>query len=509
MSVFDKIRVRKPKYSTFDLSYEKKLSFKMGQLIPTYLEEIVPGDNFKVRSEIMLRLAPMLAPIMHRVNVFTHYFFVPNRIIWDEWEQFITGGPDGTANPTVPRWTIDDSNKATAAKGTLYDYMGMPVIDPAVNVNPTTVGLLPFRAYQKIYNEYYRDQNLENEVDITNLTAALTLRTRAWEKDYFTSALPWAQRGAEVDLPLEINYNDQSTVVRTDNGQPVSGSPGDDFQGRAGGGLFQAIGGTDNQAVRIENIESLGLTINEFRTANRLQQWLERNARGGSRYIEQIFAHFGVKSSDARLQRPEYLAGGRQPITLSEVLNTTGITEGSSGIQGGNVQGAMAGHGISVGSTNQFRRRFEEHGWVFGITSVLPRTAYQQGMHRKFKRYDKFDYYFPEFAQLGEQDIRNEEVYLDYAGTNADRNATFGYTPRYSEYKYRTSEVAGDFRDNLNFWHMGRIFDNAPALNDSFVKADPTDRIFAVQDGTDTLWCQVYHNVKATRPMPYYGTPTL
>jgi hypothetical protein len=252
--------------------------------------------------------------------------------------------------------------------------------------------------------------------------------------------------------------------------------------------------------------EGTSVTINDLRRSIKLQEWLEKNARGGARYIEQIFSHFGVKSSDARLQRVEFLGGGKTPVVISEVLQTS-ATQAPEIAE--TPLASMAGHGISVGSTHEFTKFFEEHGIVMGIMSVMPKTAYQQGTPRMFTKFDKFDYYFPEFAHLGEQEIKNKEIYTTNDATYNE--GTFGYTPRYAEYKYRESRVCGDFRSNLNFWHLGRIFSSAPNLNSAFVHPDPTtlNRIFAVtDDNTQHLWCQVYHDIKAIRPMPKFGVPS-
>ena len=241
-------------------------------------------------------------------------------------------------------------------------------------------------------------------------------------------------------------------------------------------------------------------TINELRRAFQLQKWLERNARSGSRYTEVLRAHFGVKSSDARLQRPEYLGGGRQKVSISEVLQTSETSENSP-------QGEMAGHGISIGNTNRFKAFFEEHGYVMGIMSVLPRTAYQQGIPKHLQKFDRFDYYWREFAHIGEQEIKYSEIMV--RNTSQGNNATFGYAPRYAEYKYIPSTVHGDMKDTLRAWHLGRYFETVPALNASFVKADPSTRIFNVQGNYHHLWAHIYNNVKAIRPMPVFGEPGL
>lgn len=501
--LFQSIQIRKPGKNRFDLSHEKKLSCNMGELVPVLLQEIVPGDKFRVNTELLVRFAPMKAPMMHRVNVFTHFFFVPTRLLYADWEKFITGGVTGTESPAFPLMEISEASKALFAQGTLADYLGIPSPPAAVVTNPLYVSALPFRGYQLIYNEYYRDQTLHTPVALTKdgvvagaeRDAITTLRKRCVTKDYFSSALPWAQRGGEVMLPTEsvITYKDPAVVKF--QGLPASGA----LSGGADGHLDVAGLGDGT----IDNIDSIDeqITVNELRRAIKLQEWLEKNARAGSRYIEQIFAHFGVKSSDARLQRPEYLGGGKSPVVISEVLQTS-KTDVSP-------QGHMAGHGISVGNTHQFKRFFEEHGYVIGIMSVLPAQSYQQGLPKMFSRTDKFDYYWPEFAKLGEQEVKKKEIYAAYTGANTNEDL-FGYQSRYSEYKYNPSTVHGDFKDTLSYWHMGNIYNSCPALNAAFVEANPTHRIFAVEDPSyDKLYVQLYNNVKAIRPMPIFGEPSL
>ena len=525
--LFSHIPLRRPKKNVFDLSHDVKLSLDMGQLIPIYVEDIIPGDKFRVRTEIMLRFAPMLAPIMHRVNVYTHFFFVPYRLLWKDWEDFITGGRTGAASPVFPRYSV--TGGGSVSKGTLFDYLGFPA-GQSLPVDGISFSKLPFLAYNLIYDQYYRDQNLENPIienvlplasgvtvisvsNFNGTTAPYSLRYRAWEKDYFTSALPWAQRGGEVNLPIsgELPVNGYLRSDPTQNYGQVNG--------RTQAGTANLTMSLDNPPstplgafdlnLKADLGEGVSVTINDLRRSIKLQEWLEKNARGGARYIEQIFSHFGVKSSDARLQRAEFLGGGKTPVMISEVLQTSGSPAADSPLTETPLA-TMAGHGISVGSTHEFTRFFEEHGIVMGIMSVMPKTAYQQGTPRMFTKFDKFDYYFPEFAYLGEQEIKNKEVY-----TTSDKTyneGTFGYTPRYAEYKYRESRVCGDFRDQLNYWHLGRIFSSAPNLNSTFVRPESAtlNRIFAVQDdNTQHLWCQVYHNIKAVRPMPKFGAPII
>jgi len=511
MKLFNTIKVKRPRKSKFDLSHERKMSLQMGDLVPFFVQETLPGDSFANQSEVFMRMAPMLTPIMHRMNVYTHFFFVPNRIIWNEWEDFITGGKDGTASPIHPYLSYRDSNNTYFQKKGLADYMGIPPISGAPSGN-MGLSALPFRAYTQIYNDYYRDQNLIDEIDFAKtsgmmdgaveLDKIMLMRKRAWQHDYFTSCLPWSQRGEEVTMQGEPVYSAQAQVLEADGSVSINPTGNELFQ-RDDGSITNTSDLGDPKG--LANLESVGITINELRRSTRLQEWLEKNARGGARYVEQLLSHWGVLSDDARLQRAEYLGGGKTPISISEVLQTSGTEDAGSVAT---PLGEMGGHGIAVGANHRFKGKFKEHGFVIGIMSVLPVTSYQQGIEKAFRRFDKLDYPWPEFAQLGEQEVLNWEVMADLSdSTIAD---TFGYQSRYAECKFKNSSVHGDFRDNLSYWHMGRQFSSMPLLNQSFVEADPTKRIFAVEDGTeDELYCQVYNNFSAIRPLPYYGTPTL
>lgn len=501
-NIFNSVKMFKPKKNFFDLSHEVKLTFNMGELIPIMCTEAVPGDKFYINNQSLIRLAPMIAPMMHRCDLYVHYFFVPHRILWPNWEKFITNTLVGGVLPAFPYIGMDVGTNDTY--GPLADYFGIPT--PIGNPSPIeNVSALPFGAYVKIYNEYYRDQNLitalNDVLDDGNNTTNFDLTTllmRCWEHDYFTSALPFAQKGAAVDLPLSFNdvpvrQNSQVAPNATD----LQGVPADVTGVLAGVPDYGSLASSESLHAKTSLLSGT-TTINDLRRATRLQEWLEKAARGGTRYVESILAHFGVHSSDKRLQRPEYITGIKTPVVISEVLQT--------GETASTPQGNMAGHGTAIANGKGGSYYCEEHGYIMGIMSMMPKTAYQQGIPKHFlKINDPFEQYFPSFANIGEQAVLNKEVYAFQGAPGAD---TFGYVPRYAEYKFEQNRVAGDFRNTLSFWTMARIFGSAPSLSAGFVTSDPTDRVFAVTDGSDHIWAHVYNQVKALRPMPKYGTPT-
>lgn len=534
-SIFTKVPIGRPKTNTFNLSHVKILSTEMGVLTPILCEEVLPGDKWRARSDVFIRLAPMLAPIMHNVNAYVHYFFVPNRINWKDWESFITGGPDGTDAPVFPRIQLSASEiPQYAGAGSLSDYVGAQTqLNHPSPQGLYSVNALPYRAYANIYNEYYRDQNLADPIEyskesglVTGAEAArlLSLRNRAWQKDYFTSALPFTQRGPEAVIPFSsssadvVYKNDGSQqLLKSTNGANLAGNTiqtARNLSGSQGVPNLSPDADPTHSAIPVNidpngslevDFDSIGIPVNDLRATVALQSWIERNARGGGRYFEQILSHFHVTSPDSRLQRPEFLGGGKAPISISEVLQTQETTSDSP-------QGNMSGHGLSAGRTNSFSYFAQEHGFIIGILSVLPRTAYMQGTRRFFRKFDKFDYAFPSLAHLGEQEVFNFEVFASL-NDQTTNNRTFGYQSRYAEYKYVPDSVHGDFRTTLRHWHMGRDFSARPALNNTFVTSDPTTRIYAVTGNEELsvhhLWCQCANHCFVNRRLPKFGVPKI
>lgn len=526
-NLFTQVAMKRPTQSTFDLSHDVKMSGKMGYLMPCLALDVLPGDNIRIGADALIRLAPILAPIMHRVDFTIHYWFVPNRLTWDNWESFISGTKlEGSQDFLVPPFIdLDPTDRTTYPDLIkLADYLGVP--PPPTGGASEEISAFPFAAYNLIYNEYYRDQNLIDELpfelsDGNNnlLKGDFKLQKRAYEHDYFTSCLPFAQKGSAVDIPLGTVELDPDWSTTDPNspyfslGDGAPSIPNGNVDQNAGGINVAGSGYLVPTAYDPNGTLIVGATtINDLRRAYRLQEWLEKNARGGTRYSEQIKVHFDVVSPDARLQRPEYITGIKAPVVISEVLNTSGPTEyfdteTSQAVQTGSPQGDMAGHGMGIHQGRLGNYFATEHGWMIGIISIMPKTAYQQGIAKMFSRKDYLDYAFPTFANLGEQEVLTREVY----GYSVSSNTLFGYIPRYAEYKFMNSRVAGDFRTTLDFWHLGRIFANVPALNREFIECDPEDvlRIFAVQDTTDNLWMHILHKISARRKLPFFGTPTI
>ena len=573
MSIFNSIPLPKLKRSKFNLSHDVKLTCKMGNLVPVLCQPVLPGDKWDVSTQFLCRTAPMLAPVMHRINIYFHTFFVPNRLVWKNWEDFITQGVNGDNKPVLPYTTpvdifgkgryLSQDGSSTRIQydnsGSLADYLGLPVQQfDFRNVTPdsgTPISLLPFAAYQLIYNEYYRDENVQPEVPYeledayngnkANMEELLQIRNRCWRKDYFAGALPWPQRLAdsEVTLPLvgrsnivkegDFNSNVGSKVisdgVSTSLSLEIDGSgflKGKDYTGslkEVGINLNSLLSPSQINHLKADLSSGNSVTINQLREAVRLQMWLENNARGGSRYIEQLMSHFGVMSSDARLQRPEYLGGYSSDLNVSEVLQTSESTEKSP-------QGKQTGHGFSISGSGRSRKYFEEHGYIMTIMSLRPQNSYMQGIPKDFTKTDNLDFYFPEFQHLGEQEVKEKELYYITEGTQTSpvtvsNEDTFGYVPRYSEYKTIPNRVCGDFRDSMSYFHLARKFETAPTLSSDFMRVGNTwvagdndknlTRIFATFYNPSSLktyhhyWFDIGFDIKCSRKMSKYGIPKL
>lgn len=483
------------KRNKFALSHTVLASFDAGELIPIGAMEVLPGDTVQHASSALLRASPLLSPVYHPVHVRIHHFFVPNRLIWEDWEDFITGGPDGNNAAVYPTITIGGGSGA--AVGSLADYLGVPT-----GVNNIEFSALFHRAYALIFNEYYRDQDLQTKltIDLTSgadTTTSLTLQNCGWEKDYFTSARPWEQKGPAITIPV----GDTAPVTR------VSNAANGWRAYRAGGNVVEANTelNTDAQADLTNSASNQDLTfdprgglvadlssaaaisISDLREAFALQRFEEARARFGSRYTEYL-AYLGVRSSDARLQRPEYLGGGKQTIQFSEVLATA---ETGTSVDVGDLKG----HGIAAMRSNRYRKFFEEHGIVMSLMSVRPKTMYPQGLFRHFNRRTKEDFWQSELEAIGQQEVKKKEVYAGTANTPTD---VFGYQDRYDEYRRFESRVSGEFRTVLDFWHFARIFGSEPALNADFVKCVPSEEPFAVPS-TDVYYAHIKHSIQARR----------
>lgn len=488
---FQSIKALRPGRSIFDLSYQKKFTCDMGKLIPIMCDEVVPGDVWEIANELVARCLALVAPVMHEVNVFVHYFFVPYRILDEDFESFITGGNDGAYAGVLPRWVPTNH-----AKGSLWDYLGFPTgVAPLGLSAPIDY---PRRAYNRIYNEYYRDENLTTEVLETNES----ILNRAWEKDYFTSALPWQQRGTAPALPISgttsAQWADSIFVTAT----PVSNMGSETSAGYNKITVGNATARANVKAAFNANTVDLSTAstfdVADLRLVFQIQKWMERSARGGARYTETLQSHFGVSPRDDRLQRPEYIGGSKSPLIVSEVLQTSETAT--------TPQGNLAGHGLAVDRKYCAKYHATEFGLIMGIMSIMPRTAYQQGIDRQWLRRSKFDFYWPEFANLSEQAIELEEIYTQAA--EATNRTIFGYQGHYDELRTKRDMVCSDMRDTFAYWHLGRIFGAAPALNSAFVVSDPSKRIFADQ-ADPGLMVNFGNIIRAARPLPIESDPGL
>ena len=518
--IFSRADGLRPKRSFFKgLSHSKTFTCDMGQVIPVLYLECYPGDVFKIGSETVVRFMPMVAPVLHEINVIENYFFVPYRLLSDEnfdWDTFITGGKDGDGKlngveQVLPRWDVSSGKYGV---GSLWDYFCFPLIKPVSACLPYD---FPRRAYNLLYNQYIRDENTQPEVVLSNED----ILYRCWKKDYFTSALTSQQRGQAPALPGDIMYlgSDGSyhSVFMTNvfnSSQSISQlaeAGGGTAYRKQPDGTFAVLNRTaTGDAVIADGASKIvytGADVADMRLSFQIQKWMERNNRGGYRYTEVIRSHFGVAPADERMQRAEYIGGCVAPIVVSEVLQT-GSTDATS------PQGNMAGHGLSANAQYIGKYRVKEHGCIIGIMSIMPKPMYMsQGVERQFLRRSRFDFYWPEFANLSEQAVENAEICV----TGTDRDfGVFGFQGRFNELRWQGDKVAGLMRlgatnGGFAFWHLGRQFDptSPPSLNGSFMMADQIRKDFLAVPSQPACVVSYGNIVHAVRPLPKMPIPGL
>ncbi|UPW41662.1 major capsid protein [Peromfec virus RodF8_28] len=532
--------------STFDRSHSLKTSFNVGDVVPFYVDEVLPGDTFDLKTSKVVRMPSLITPIMDNIYLDTYYFFVPNRLTWEHWKQFQGENTESAWIPetqyTVPQLTAPAGGWSI---GTIADYMGIPTGIPGLSVNA-----LPFRAYALIMNEWFRDENLTDPllipVDDANVVGVNTgsyitdvakggLPFKASKyHDYFTSCLPSPQKGPDVTIPTLGNTPVVPLSEPVPSGlgqQPLHFSrDGKGYAFTSGsvlplaltadstttGSLYTSTSSVSNPTsyptpLTVDNLWAVTsaapvASINQLRLAFQIQKMYEKDARGGTRYIEILKAHFGVTSPDARLQRPEYLGGNRIPINVNQIVQQSQTTDQSP-------QGNPVGLSLTSDTHSDFRKSFVEHGFIIGLMVARYDHTYQQGLERFWSRQDRFDYYFPVFANIGEQAVKNKEIYAQ--GTDAD-DEVFGYQEAWADYRFKPNHVTGEMRSSspqsLDVWHLGDDYDTLPSLSDEWIREDATtvDRVIAVTSQiTHQLFADIYVHCRSTRPMPVYSVPGL
>lgn len=547
-----KIRVRGHRFSDapamymkrtkFDRSHVYKTTFDSGKLIPVFIDEVLPGDTARMSVNYFARLATPIKPIMDNIYLDWFFFFVPNRLVWDHWQNFCfeQEDPDDSIDYVIPTVTAT-GNSNNAYLGSLWDYFGLPV---NTSDNLSGISALPFRGVYLIYNEWFRDENLQKSVKIqkgdtnevlnstrvaeqpawvfapdTSLVPGFACPPRGKRHDYFTSALPWTQKGPGVNISLSGNAPVIGDGHRLGLSPDGAGNPvGYLNMSHNVGAMLRDEGGSEwatSQTAFVTSDKSKSglfadlsdvsaITINGLRTAFQMQKFYERLARGGSRYTEVLRSFFGVVSPDARLQRPEFLGSFTKMINVNPIAQTSATDDTSP-------QGNLSAYGVTAAKFHGFTKSFVEHGFVFGFVCARADLTYQQGINKMWLRSTVYDFYWPTFAHLGEQAIELREIYAQ--GTVAD-TSVFGYQERYAEYRYKPSQITGKFRSSvtggtLDKWHLSQFFNNAPTLNDEFiVEKPPIERIIAVPSEPQFL-LDVGFRYTTVRPMPMFGTPGL